>query len=202
MAEPHSMRHEATAVILAGGMSERMGRDKSMLLVDGRPMIEHICAQLKPHFEQTLISANEREKYAFLGVEVVLDKEPGQGPLMGIVSALEASRHDLNFVVACDVPRIDLDVVSEMLREARGHDAVVLAVEGMYLEPLFAVYRKTLLAAARDGLAAGRRKIWDVLVHRDVKILRLADLEWLVNLNTRADYETYLRRRSGPDELK
>lgn len=188
-------RYEATAVILAGGKSERMGQDKSMLLLDGRPMIERICAQLRPHFEQTLISADERAKYAFLGVEVVLDREPGQGPLMGIVSALEVSLHDLNFVVACDVPRIDLAVVGEMLREVRGHDALVLAGEGMYLEPLFAVYRKTLLGTALETLAAGKRKIWDVLEHCDVKILKLGDLAWLVNLNTQADYDDYLRRR-------
>jgi len=95
----------ATAIVMAGGESRRMGRDKSLLAVGGHPIIQSICEQLRGHFGEILISANEPEKLAFLGLNVVPDRIPGQGPLMGIACALEASRSNLNFVVAGDIPQ-------------------------------------------------------------------------------------------------
>ena len=100
---------EATAIIMAGGDSRRMGIDKCMLPIktaqnaESRPIVEVICEQLRGCFDQILISANEVEKLSFLGFEIVPDKTSGQGPLMGIASALEASANELNFVVACDI---------------------------------------------------------------------------------------------------
>ena len=77
----------ATAIVMAGGESCRMGTDKSMLPIKGQSIIETICEQLRGSFDEILISANEVDKFAFLGFKVVPDKVPEQGPLMGIASA-------------------------------------------------------------------------------------------------------------------
>jgi len=189
----------ATAIILAGGRSSRMGADKSLLSVDGQPIIETICERLAGRFDQILISANEPEKLAFLGLEVVPDRIPGQGPLMGIASALEASSSELNFVVACDIPRIHIGFVEEMLAEAErsGADVVVPTTGSEEYEPLFAVYRKSALESINKVLASGGRRISDIFAQCRVKYVRLTDTEWLRNLNTPAEYEEFRKGLRG-----
>ena len=184
---------QATAIILAGGRSSRMGADKSLLSVDGQPIIERICERLAGRFNRILISANEPEKLAFLGLEIVADKIPGQGPLMGIASALEASSSELNFVVACDIPHIHIGLVEEMLAEAdrSGADVVVPTTGSEEYEPLFAVYRKSALEAINKVLASGGRRISDIFALCRVKYVRLTDAEWLRNLNTPAEYDEF-----------
>lgn len=187
-----------TAIILAGGRSERAGRDKSMMPIDGQPMIEHVLRQLRPLCEQVLVSADDAGKYGFLGVEVVQDEVPGQGPLMGIASAVEVSLHDLNFVVACDIPDISIDFVGAMLREADGFDGVVpLDAEGRP-EPLFAVYRKSMLPAMRRVLSSGHRHIRAAFSLCRMTYVELGEANWLRNLNSLEDYESYLRTRGFP----
>jgi molybdenum cofactor guanylyltransferase len=190
---------KATAIILAGGRSSRMGADKSLLSVDGQPIIERICERLAGRFDQILISANEPEKLAFLGLEIVPDRIPGQGPLMGIASALEASSSELNFVVACDIPRMHIALVEEMLAEAdrSGADVVVPTTGSEAYEPLFAVYRKSALEAINKVLASGGRRISDIFALCRVKYVRLTDTEWLRNLNTPAEYEEFRKGQRG-----
>ena len=190
------MEEKATAIIMAGGGSNRMGSDKSMLPINNKPIIEIIAEQLRGHFEQILISTNEVEKLGFLGFEIVPDKVPGQGPLMGIASALEASGSELNFVVACDIPNIDLSCVRRMLAEAveNGADIIVPTTGDQKYEPLFAVYNKSALGAMNKLLSSGGRKISDVFAMCEVRSVEFGDAEWLANLNTMAEYEEFRKK--------
>ena len=183
----------ATAIIMAGGDSGRMGVDKSMLPIRDKPMIEHICEQLRRCFAQILISANDSQRYAFLGFEVVRDKAPGQGPLMGIASALQVSENEFNFVVGCDIPYVDMALVRRMLVEAEGADIVIPADGDGNYEPLFAVYHKSALGAINETLSAGGRKISDVFARCRVKYIEV-EKGRIVNLNTMAEYEEYVKR--------
>ena len=187
------IQEKATAIILAGGGSGRMGVDKSMLPIKGKPMVEHICEQLCDSFEQTLVSANEVDKLAFLGFEVIPDKIPGQGPLMGIASALEASANELNFVTACDIPHIDLTYVRRMLAEAEEADIVIPTTGDERYEPLFAVYRKSTLKAINEVLSSGGRKISDVFARCRVKYIEMEALGF-TNLNTITEYEEFQKK--------
>jgi len=184
---------KATAIIMAGGDSRRMGADKSMLAIKGRPIVEIICEQLRGTFGQILISANEADKLAFLGFEVIRDKIPGQGPLMGIASALEASANEVNFVVACDIPHIDLTYVRMMLAEAEGVDIVIPTTGDERYEPLFAVYRKSALKAINKVLSSGGRKISDVFARCRVKYIKL-EARGFTNLNTITEYEEFQKK--------
>jgi molybdopterin-guanine dinucleotide biosynthesis protein A len=193
-----TLMQKATAIIMAGGSSTRMGTDKSMLPIEGRPIIERTCERLSTCFEQILISADNKDKFEFLGYEVVPDKIPGQGPLMGIASALEASTNELNFVVACDIPRIELGYVRRIISEAADgeYDIVVPgAADGQY-EPLFAVYRKSALRAVSEVLSSGRRTISDVFALCNVKKIDLGAN--LVNLNTTAEYDEFIKEHQNP----
>jgi molybdenum cofactor guanylyltransferase len=188
---------EATAIILAGGKSRRMGTDKAMLTVGGRPMIERVSKQLRGFFDEILVSSDDVDKFGFLGFNVIKDRVSGQGPLMGIASALQASANDLNFIVACDIPDIDLALVHRMLDEAiKGKfEIVVPAVGDGKYEPLFAVYRKSTLKAINDVLASGGRKISDVFAYCKTKFIELDGADRLVNLNTMTDYKDFTTRK-------
>ncbi len=190
------MRFDAAAIVLAGGMSLRMGQDKALLTIDGRPMIERIVDQLRPHFTQLLVSANDPDRYSFLGLEIVPDRVTGLGPLMGIACGLARSDHDLNFIVACDIPRIDISLIERLFREVEGHEAAVLHSAALP-EPLFAVYRKTVTKAIDEALARGQLKVSDALASCRVRYVELGRDSRLRNLNTAGDLEAYKLERRG-----
>jgi len=185
-----------TAIIMAGGESCRMGTDKSMLSIKGQSIIELICEQVRDSFDEILISANQVEKFSFLGFKVVPDKVREQGPLMGIASALEASANEYNFVVACDIPKINLTFVNRMLTEAIESRAdIVVPVTGKEkYEPLFAIYRKSTLEAINKTLSSGKHKISDVFSLCRVKYIKMESTDWFINLNTMADYKEFQKK--------
>jgi len=150
-----------------------------------------ICEQLDACFEQILISAANADKFSFLGFDVVRDKVAGQGPLMGIASALESSANDVNFVIACDIPEVDAAAVRRLLADADNcqADIILPSKDKRQSEPLFAVYRKSALGAINQVLSSGRRRISDVFELCKVKHVKLGAS--LTNLNTRADYEEF-----------
>lgn len=182
------VEEDAAAVVLAGGASRRMGEDKSLMWVGGVPLIEKVVEQLQPNFKQVLISGS-REKFGFIGVPVVEDREPGEGPLMGLLSVLVESEHELNFVTACDVPDVQMPFVRRMLEQADGFDAVVPVVNGDK-QPLFAVYRKSAAGMIDDLLSAGKKSMHALLDELNVRYVDLPG-EWYHNLNNREDVERY-----------
>jgi molybdopterin-guanine dinucleotide biosynthesis protein A len=186
----------ATTIVMAGGESRRMGTDKSMLSIKGQSIIESICRQLRDCFDEILISTNQVDKFAFLGFKIVPDKVPEQGPLMGIASALEVSTNEYNFVVACDIPKINLNYVNRMLTEAIESQAdIVIPVTGKRkYEPLFAIYRKRIIEAIHKTLLSGKHKIIDVFPLCSVKHFEMNDTDWLINLNTMAEYKEYQKK--------
>jgi molybdenum cofactor guanylyltransferase len=183
---------DASAVILAGGASSRMASDKGLLSFNGRPLIRHILEQLEGQFREVLVSANDPEKYRFLGVDVVRDREPDQGPLMGIASTLEAAKSRIVFVVACDIPVIDMGFVRRMLSEASRYDCVIPEHGAGRFEPLFAVYGKSALPAIRGLLASGERRIRALFPLVRMKTLDMGDAPWFTNINTIEDYAEFL----------
>jgi molybdopterin-guanine dinucleotide biosynthesis protein A len=178
----------ATAIIMAGGKSSRMGQDKAVLEINGTPAIQYVFEQLQPHFDQILISSNNMAKHSFPGVKVVPDEVSGKGPLMGIASALRVSRNDTNFVIACDIPEVDIGLVRRMVRESKGFDAVVPQTGPSQHEPLFAVYKKSILAEIDKAIASGKYRVIAPLEHCKVKYLDLHGDRQLRNLNTMNDY--------------
>jgi len=195
-----TLRAEAAAVILAGGASRRMGQDKSLLPVGGRPMIEHIARQLRRHFAEVIVSVGDAAPYAFLQLPLVVDGAPERGPLMGIAAALAHSSRDLNFVTACDVPDVDLPLARRMLRAAAegDYDAVVPRHGDGRMEPLHAVYQRRALRVVRDLLRAGEGRVGAVFARCRVKYIRLPAATELANLNTPADYAAYCAGSSAP----
>lgn len=191
-----TMKMDATAIIMAGGKSKRMGQDKSMLVVNGEPVIKHIFNQLHPHFSQILVSSDDLQRYSFLGVQVVPDEDTGKGPLMGIASALRLSENEVNFVIACDIPQIDISFVRQMVRESKDFDVVMPQNGPSHYEPLFAVYKKSTLPAIDKAIAAGNYRIITPVNECKVNYIGLSRRQQLKNLNTMKDYHKFIEKKN------
>lgn len=190
-----ALRRDATAIVMAGGESRRMGQDKALLKIDGVPLIMRIVDGLRPHFKEILISANDSQRYSFLKLPVIPDREPRRGPLMGIASALEAAVHDTAFVHACDIPDTDVDLAQMLLRACRGCVAAVPRSSSGRLEPLFAAYRKEALPAMREMIASGESRIRPLFERCPTTVVEIDRALVLGNLNTLEEYGAYTRLR-------
>lgn len=186
-----------TAIILAGGKSRRMGTDKALLPYKGVSMLEHIVRQLRPHCGEILVSAAFPGQYEAPGVHVVADEVLGEGPLRGIASCLVASRNDVNFVIACDSPEVDVPLMKALVQAVSGHDCATPRRENGNHEPLFAAYRKTALPRMQELLEAGTRTVHALLDVCDTVSVPAAS-NGIVNVNTPADYEALRNAHAAP----
>ena len=126
---------------MAGGKSSRMGRNKALLKIDGKTVIEHIAAELKKTVTDLMIVTNTLEDYQFLNLPMVKDEWKEMGPLAGIHAGLKASKTDRNLVVACDMPFVSSELGRILLGFLDQFDAAVPNISGQ-LHPLFSAYRK------------------------------------------------------------
>lgn len=182
-----------TAIILAGGESQRMGYPKGLLRVNNKPLIENIVEVLKPHFSQIIVSANNVNVYKFLNLPIIQDENKFQGPLMGIYSCLKYSSNSVNFVFTSDIPTINMDCVEELLSYSNDFEVVMPINEGL-LEPLFAVYSKETIPYMEKVFSTKSRRIISILKYSKNKFVKTEMQKWYQNINTKHDYELLLKQ--------
>lgn len=172
--------------------------DKALLPAPEGTIIEHILNQLEEHFSEVLISVSSREKFTFLKRRLIVDEKPGEGPMMGIKTVLQASKNEKNFVIACDIPDIDFGFLQRLIREAEHSDiALPISPEG-WQEPLFAVYAKAVLPEMEKLLDAGILSLLPLFERCVVQYVSIGENTWFKNLNTRKDYEDFLKQKNKP----
>ena len=192
-----------TAIVLAGGRGRRMKAEKAGLDVGGRTLLEHVLAQIEPYFDEVLISLSPgqslriSEKARAGTPRTVEDATPGLGPLGGMLAGLKAARHGACAVIACDIPEIDLPLLRSVARAARDADIAVPVGPAGLREPLFAVYRKSVVPEVEALLALGERSVLPLFGRCRTSVVRFDDAGRIRNLNTREDYESYLRSLAG-----
>jgi len=196
--ERNTDRLPLTAAVLAGGRSQRMGVDKTLLDVDGRALISCVVDAVGEACERTLVVTNRPDSLTEADlpreVRILRDEVAYQGPLGGIVTALAETASEWMLAVAADMPHLTPQVIRALWDLRDGADAVVPVTE-KGLEPLLALYRvEACLPVARDLLATGRRR--PVAVFGRVRTARVPadalrsvdpDLRSLINVNTPAD---------------
>jgi FdhD protein len=202
---PDMIGSGVTAVILAGGKSTRMKSNKALLPYSGELFIERIHRQLSELFPEVILVTNTPELYRFLPCRMVADEFPGHGSLAGIHAGLKHSKTDYIFVVACDMPYLNNELLRKMVSKADGYDVVIPESDGGY-EPLHAIYRKNCLPAMENALQDGKIKIIDCFDWNKVSVVSRdeiveVDPEFLSfrNINTP---EEYFRFREEMQEKK
>jgi molybdopterin-guanine dinucleotide biosynthesis protein A len=193
---------DATAVVLAGGKSSRMGRPKSLLPFDGEPLIVQIVRALKQIFAETVVVAAPDQELPDLPAVLVRDEVAYQGPVGGIYYGLKAAGGEFCFVTSCDVPFINSALISHLTSQISRYDVVVPFWEDRF-QPLHAVYRTSVLALLKEQLDRGElRPVYLFDKVKTCKIeeaaIRRFDPEGLsfLNMNTPDDYQRALQRWS------
>jgi len=149
-------------IVLAGGKSSRMGRDKTQLAVDGsRTFVERAVATVSRLADEVIV-VTAAEPYEQAGVRWARDIYPGAGPLGGIYSGLRAGSMPYVLVVACDMPFLSMPLLRHMVQMPRDYDVLIPRREDGRLEPLHAIYARACLEPIHALLEAGRYCILDL----------------------------------------
>jgi molybdopterin-guanine dinucleotide biosynthesis protein A len=193
----------ATAIVLAGGRSSRMGSPKALLLFDNEPIIVHVVAALRRLFAEVVVVAAPGQDLPSMPVTLIRDDVAYQGPVGGIYYGLRAGAGEVSFVTACDSAFLNPRLISHLLSQISAHDVVVPHWQGRF-QPLHAVYRRRVVPLLEQQLARGElRPIYlfdNVRTRRvDEEEIRLFDPDGLsfFNMNTPEDYSEALKRWSN-----
>lgn len=163
-------RMQASALILAGGQSSRMGCEKGLIKLSGKNLAEYVSETVKPLFVETILVSNAPEKFSFLNIRTVTDVKPGLGPLVGLYSGLLASSSDLNFLVSYDMPFISGKAIALLFDHAKKAEAVVPMIDGR-LQPMFAVYNKKCISIIEGLIDSGRLAMHQLLDKLELQII-------------------------------
>jgi molybdopterin-guanine dinucleotide biosynthesis protein A len=149
-----------SGLILAGGRSSRMGRDKSLLtLPDGRTLLERQADILRAAGATKLLASVRMDSDPDLpGVKLVYDSAPNAGPLAGIAAGLQAAPAGLVLVLAVDMPAMQAAHLRQLVELAVDGKGVVPMQNGL-IEPLAAVYPSLLAESAAAAVQAGQRAV-------------------------------------------
>jgi molybdopterin-guanine dinucleotide biosynthesis protein A len=191
-----------SAVILAGGVGSRLGKEKSLIEFGGRPLIQWSVEKLALLVEDVVVVARGPEQAGLLedlipDASIACDSVSGYGPVAGLAAGMELARNEYVLAIGCDLPFLNADVVNILFEQARGWDAAVPMRENGMIEPLHSVYKRDALhSACQNAIEHGERKIRLPLSMLRVKyvaveLLKNPDPELLTffNLNTREDLD-------------
>jgi molybdopterin-guanine dinucleotide biosynthesis protein A len=182
---------EASGIILAGGESRRMGRDKAWIEFDGKPLIERVADALERLTSELIVVTNNPKPYERLDARLVSDMLPGNGSLGGIYSGLHAARFKYSLVVACDMPFLNPALLKYLLSLAAKYDVVIPSApdpskpkkekstkptaKDADLHPLHAVYSKKCLTPIESALQNGDRRM--ISFHPAVRVRIVTQIE-------------------------
>jgi molybdopterin-guanine dinucleotide biosynthesis protein A len=181
------MEKSGTAIILAGGKSSRMGEDKGLMLVNGKPMIQSILDQVSQVANEILI-VTSNPNYARFGYSLIPDLIENKGPLAGIVSGLSHSSSVYNWVLSCDIPYITASLLLKLKAEIGDND-VIVAKKNLRIHPLIGCYKKDCVAVLNEQLNSGDLKLMNALNQLKVKEFEAVDFDekCFQNINSKAD---------------
>jgi molybdopterin-guanine dinucleotide biosynthesis protein A len=194
---PPSQPH-ASAIILAGGKSSRMGRPKALLPFDGQPLIAHLVRHLSRLFPDIVVVAAPAQALPPLPATVIHDAVAYQGPVGGLCYGLQAAQAEMCFVTACDTPFLNLALISYLLAQMTDCDVVVPLWQER-LQPLHAVYRRSVAPLLHEQLV--RNELRPIALYAKVRTREVRpeeigrfDPEGLSfrNMNTPEEYEAAL----------
>ncbi len=150
------------AFVLAGGKSSRMGKDKGMVLLKGKPMVSYILETLTESGIPVKIIANN-PAYRIFGFPIFADVIAVKGPMGGLLTALENTEAELVLLVSCDMPFLNTAAVNRLLKMA-AQDIIFVSTVEERVNPLFALYPVSLKQEIEKRIKEGRLKMTDFIL--------------------------------------
>jgi molybdopterin-guanine dinucleotide biosynthesis protein A len=200
-----------TSILLAGGRSARLGRDKAFLQVNGEFLIDRILRRLGQISEELIIVADEVDRYEQFEAMVITDIYPGKGALGGIFSGLTRASNHHSLVVACDMPFLNVSLLRYMQGVAADYDVVIPRVGGL-TEALHAIYSKNCLPFMERQLQMGDLRIVHFFPQVRVRYVGQAEMETFdpehlsfFNINSQEDLDrarAIWRREQSPTAVQ
>jgi len=172
------MIDHCTALILAGGNSRRMGKDKAITILADDTLLNRAICQVQPHFSKLIVSVRQHREQLLLP-QICDQKDPcnqnnAQGPIIGVSTALQHVATPWLFVIACDMPFVSEKLMHAMARQRNGQEAIVATTAGR-LQPLLALYAKSCLPRMRQHITSGNRSLQALLQQANTTIIREAE---------------------------
>ncbi|MEN8247641.1 MAG: NTP transferase domain-containing protein [Bacteroidota bacterium] len=186
-------------LVLIGGKSTRMQKDKSQLIYhEGLPQHEHMFNLLDKFCQKTFISVRDDEQAATYSTPTISDKFVGLGPYGGILSAFQDNPNTAWLVVAVDLPFVDKNTISQLVQARNIHKTATsfLDRKDEFPEPLITIWEPKAYPVLLEFLSKGYSCPRKALINSDVEIIADRDKNILMNVNTPQEYET-IREQSG-----
>ena len=190
-------------IILCGGRSKRMGKDKGSLIFKGKPMVSYLVDAIKEIADEIILVLRDGEQveeyklilkdYEF--IKIVTDKNKDQGPLVGILTGLLDITSEYAQILPCDSPFISKNFVLKMFKymEMNDFDAVVPLWDDGHIEPLHSIYKKKAMPIIENLIIDGKRDVNSLITRLNVKFVNVEELDKskmsFLNINTIKDLE-------------
>lgn len=175
------------AIILAGGKSSRMGSDKGLLLLNGKPMVAYVIDTIK-QITDDIIIISDQTAYKVFGVPVYEDLIKEAGPLAGIYAGLTYSKHNKNIVVSCDVPFVSEKLLQYLINCCKNYD-VTIPIKNNKTHQVIGIYDKKCITVFKKELDNNQRKMKLALekINLNVVDTNQFDKKEFTNINTPAE---------------
>ncbi len=183
--------NKITGIILAGGKSSRMGEDKGLILLNGKPMIKHIIDRLEELGLSIMIVANNSD-YEQFNYPVFNDLMKEKGPLGGIYTGLFHSKTEANLILSCDTPNVTVELLQMIIDQSR-ETMVTIPEFNNRLHPLIGVYHRKAIELIHENLVNNQLKLIKVCEDLNAKI---------VNVPTELGKEIYFSNINTQQELQ
>jgi molybdopterin-guanine dinucleotide biosynthesis protein A len=192
-----------TGLVVCGGKSSRMGRDKSLLSYHGRPQRYFLADMLRPFCENVFISCNAGQaKEVPAGWQTIPDSASYAdiGPMASLLSAFERLPGADFLVIGCDYPFVDASHLRQLVKAFEGSDAVCFR-HGEILEPLVAIYSYRMGQKLHDAFKNGKLSLRHFLAEIHCKYIEVPSADFLRSVDDEAGYhhamDSLARRSSG-----
>lgn len=199
------MKNNLSVIILAGGKSSRMGKNKALLKIGEKTVIEIIYEKLQKLFSEIIVVTNDKSNFSFLDIPVYEDEIPGLGPVVGVYTGLKQTASNKNFVISCDLPLISVEMINYLLDVQTNKEIVLYEANG-FPQFLCGVYSKRCLPEFESLISECRRtenfkklKFFELIKTCPTEIVDAEKLPFykadhFMNMNNKEDYQKVLRK--------
>ncbi len=182
-----------SGLVLAGGKSSRMGRDKAQLNYHGKPQFQVVYQLLSSLADSTFVSCREAQAAAFAPLPTIVDQHEDIGPMAALLAAFQYNPNTAWLVLGCDYPNMDAAALAPLVRN-RNSDAIATAFRNPdknWPEPLLAIWEPASFTLLKNAYAEQRFSLKRVLEQHTVHLVEVQNLRSIQSVDTTVGFESF-----------